>query len=75
MARPPERGGKILIVQGDWESGMSLLALDLKDAGHHVGKVFFCAPDVMYRLRGIQTHMFRKPIEEFDSLAARVGPD
>lgn len=58
---------RILIVQGDWEAGMSLLALDLRDAGHHVGKVLFCAPDVIYRLRGIQTHLFRAPIEEFDS--------
>lgn len=57
---------RILIVQGDWEAGMSLLALDLKDEGHHVGKVFFCAPDVIYRFRGIQTHMFRAPIEEFE---------
>ena len=62
----PRQGRRILIVQGDWEAGMSLLALDLKDAGHHVGKVFFCAPDVIYRFRGIQTHMFRAPIEDFD---------
>ncbi|MES2657309.1 MAG: hypothetical protein V4689_01765 [Verrucomicrobiota bacterium] len=58
---------KVLIVQGDWEAGMSRLALDLKDSGHEVGKVFFCAPDVVYKFRGIQTHMFRKPLTEFDS--------
>lgn len=57
---------KILIVQGDWESGMSLLALDLMDAGHEVGKVFFCAPDLVYKLRGIRTHLFRKPIDAFE---------
>lgn len=57
---------KILIVQGDWEGGMSLLAQDLKEAGHEVGKVFFCAPDVIYKLRSVQTHLFRKPLAEFD---------
>jgi len=72
----PRKGGgtpgglkkrRILIVQGDWEAGMSLLALDLKDAGHHVGKVVFCAPDMIYRFRGIRTHVFRAPIEDFDA--------
>ncbi len=59
-------GRRILIVQGDWEAGMSLLAQDLQDAGHEVGKVVFCAPDLLfYRLRGIETHTFRQPIEEF----------
>ena len=57
---------KILIVQGDWEAGMSRLALDLKDAGHEVGKVFFCAPDLIYKFRGIRTHLFRKPLADFD---------
>jgi capsular polysaccharide export protein len=57
---------KILIVQGDWEAGMSLLALDLKDVGHKVGKVVFCVPDLCYKLRGIQTHVFRKPIVDFE---------
>jgi capsular polysaccharide export protein len=66
--RPDPRGKKtrkILIVQGDWEAGMSLLALDLKDAGHEVAKVFFCAPDIIYKIRGIQTHLFRMPLAEF----------
>jgi capsule polysaccharide modification protein KpsS len=58
---------KILIVQGDWEEGMSLLSLDLKDEGHDVGKVFFCAADFMYKVRGIKTHLFRKPLAEFDA--------
>lgn len=57
---------KVLIIQGDWEAGLSRLALDLKDAGHEVEKVLFCAADVIYRLRGIRTHIFRKPIEEFN---------
>ena len=61
------KGRRILIVQGDWEAGMSLLALDLKDAGHQVGKVFFCAPDLIYQVRGVQTHLFRKPLAEFDA--------
>jgi capsule polysaccharide modification protein KpsS len=58
---------KILIVQGDWEAGMSLLAQDLRDAGHEVHKVVLCAPDFIYRLRGIQTHVFRKPLANFDA--------
>ncbi len=58
---------KVLIVQGDWEAGMSRLALDLKDAGHEVGKVFFCAPDLIYKFRGVRTHLFRKPLAEFDA--------
>lgn len=70
FASPDCSGGKrrkILIVQGDWEAGMSRLALDLKDVGHSVGKVFFCAPDVIYRFKGIPTHLYRKPIEHFDA--------
>ncbi|RYD23730.1 MAG: hypothetical protein EOP88_03095 [Verrucomicrobiaceae bacterium] len=63
----PAKRRKVLIVQGDWEAGMSLLALDLKDAGHEVGKVFFCAPDLIYKVKGITTHMFRKPLAEFDA--------
>ncbi|MEO7100942.1 MAG: hypothetical protein ABI162_16415 [Luteolibacter sp.] len=58
---------KILIVQGDWEAGMSLLALDLKDVGHAAGKVVFCAPDLIYRFRGITTHVYRKPIDDFEA--------
>ncbi len=73
------RKRRILIVQGDWEAGMSLLAQDLKDVGHHVGKVIFCAPDLIYKLRGIQTHVFREPIEDFDDwlreLVRREGYD
>lgn len=67
VEKPPATKRKVLIVQGDWEAGMSRLALDLKDAGHEVGKVFFCAPDVIYKLRGIRTHMFRQPLEDFES--------
>lgn len=63
---PPSKR-KVLIVQGDWEAGMSRLALDLKDAGHEVGKVFFCAPDLIYKFRGIRTHLFREPLEDFES--------
>ncbi len=58
---------KVLIVQGDWEAGMARLALDLKDAGHEVGKVFFCAPDLIYKFKGIQTHLFRKRLDSFDA--------
>ncbi|MES2982330.1 MAG: hypothetical protein V4727_08450 [Verrucomicrobiota bacterium] len=58
---------KILIVQGDWEAGMSLLAQDLRDAGHEVHKVVFCAPDFIYKLRGFRTHVFRKPLADFDA--------
>ncbi len=63
---PTVKKQKVLIVQGDWEAGMSRLALDLKDAGHEVGKVFFCAPDVAYKMRGVRTHLYRKPLEDFD---------
>jgi capsule polysaccharide modification protein KpsS len=76
-ARPDRR--KILIVQGDWEAGMARLALDLMDAGHEVGKVVFCAPDLVYRLKGIATHVFRERIEAFDAwlreLVAAEGYD
>ncbi|MES2922453.1 MAG: hypothetical protein V4819_12950 [Verrucomicrobiota bacterium] len=65
--KAPGKKRKVLIVQGDWEAGMSRLALDLKDTGHEVGKVFFCAPDLIYKFRGIRTHMFRKPLEDFES--------
>jgi capsular polysaccharide export protein len=59
-------GRKILIVQGDWEAGMSLLALDLMDEGHGIGKIFFCAADLIYKIRGIETHLYRKPLAEFE---------
>ena len=65
--KPPVSKRKVLIVQGDWEAGMSRLALDLKDAGHEVGKVFFCAPDLIYKFRGIRTHLFHEPLEDFES--------
>lgn len=58
---------KILVIQGDWEAGMALLAQDLRDAGHEIHKVVLCAPDFIYKLRGFQTHVFRKPIAEFDA--------
>lgn len=64
--KSPAKTRKILIVQGDWEGGMSLLGQDLKDAGHEVGKVFFCFPDVTYKIRGIRTHLFRQPLEDFE---------
>ncbi|MFK7851300.1 MAG: hypothetical protein AB8D78_10005 [Akkermansiaceae bacterium] len=57
---------KILIIQGDWEAGMSRLALDLEDEGHTVGKVVFCFPDLIYNVRGIQTHTFREKFENFE---------
>lgn len=65
--KPLLRTHKVLIVQGDWEAGMSRLAVDLKEAGHQVSKVFFCAPDVIYKVRGIRTHLFRKPLEDFEA--------
>lgn len=46
---------------------MCLLAQDLRDAGHDVHKVVLCAPDFIYKLRGFRTHVFRKPIAEFDA--------
>lgn len=72
-ASPTSR--KILIVQGDWEGGMSLLAQDLEDAGHEVGKVLFCAPDFVYRLKGIRTHTFRQPLEEFEAWLRQLVRD
>lgn len=84
---PPETNGgetartgrKILIVQGDWECGMALLAKDLEDAGHEVGKVLLCAPDLLYQFRGIRTHAFRQPIAGFEAwlreLVASEGYD
>lgn len=72
LEQPPQRSPisvrsrKILIVQGDWEAGMSLLALDLRDAGHEVHKIVLCAPDLIYRLRGLRVHVFRKPLADFD---------
>lgn len=74
MTQTPEEQGlgksakdkrKILIVQGDWECGMARLALDVQDHGHEVGKVVFCVPDYYYRIKGIQTHVYRQPIDQF----------
>ncbi|NJR41615.1 MAG: hypothetical protein HC767_02055 [Akkermansiaceae bacterium] len=66
-SQEPKPRRKILIVQGDWEGGMSLLALDLQDTGHEVGKILFCAPDVIYKIRKIRTHLFRKTLADFES--------
>ena len=55
----------ILIIQGDWENGMVRLALDLKDEGHKVSKVIFCLPDYLYRIKGLATHTYGKPLAEF----------
>ncbi len=65
-AKTQQAAKKILIVQGDWESGMSRLALDLQDSGHKVSKIVFCAPDLIYKARGIKTHVYRKPIANFE---------
>ena len=81
VASPPPTSGKrrILIVQGDWEAGLSLLGQDLMDVGHEIGKVVFCVPDLIYRIRGMRTHVFRKPLVEFESwlrdLIRREGYD
>ncbi len=56
---------KVLIVQGDWEGGMALLGSDLKNAGHDVGKVVFCVPDLFYKFRRVRVHVFRKPLGDF----------
>jgi capsule polysaccharide modification protein KpsS len=53
-------------VQGDWEAGMSFLAQDLTEAGPEVHKVVLCFPDFIYKIRGIQTHVFRKPLADFE---------
>ncbi|WP_411827578.1 hypothetical protein [Luteolibacter sp. AS25] len=58
---------KILIVQGDWEAGLGLLAQDLEDEGHQVGKVIFCASDYIYKFFGIRTHVYRDKIDNFQA--------
>ncbi len=63
----PVKSKKILIVQGDWEAGMSFLAQDLIAAGHEAHKVVLCFPDFIYKIRGIQTHVFRKSLADFDT--------
>jgi capsular polysaccharide export protein len=68
-------GKRILIVQGDWEAGMSLLAKDLRDAGHEVGKVLLCAPDLIYKLRGIPTHTYRAPLAGFEMWLRKLIAD
>lgn len=51
---------------------MSLLAQDLQDEGHVVGKVFFCAADLVYKIRGIKTHLYREPLADFDGWLREV---
>lgn len=55
-----------LILQGDWEGGLSNFALDLMDAGKKVSKVILHASDWIYKRRGIPTMSFDAPIELFE---------
>lgn len=56
----------VLILQGDWEGGISNVALDLMASGVEVAKVVLNAADWIYKRRGVQTVEYDRPFEEFE---------
>ncbi|MFC5050236.1 hypothetical protein ACFPK9_06400 [Rubritalea spongiae] len=56
-----------LILQGDWEGGLTNFALDLIDKGTQVTKVVLHAGDWIYKWKGVATVDFDAPLDEFEN--------
>lgn len=56
-----------LILQGDWEGGLTYFAQDLIAAGTNVTKVLLHAGDLVYKWKGIPTVKYDAPLEQFES--------
>jgi capsule polysaccharide modification protein KpsS len=55
-----------LILQGDWEGGLTNFALDLIDRGSNVTKVLLHAGDWIYKWKGVPTVNYDAPLEDFE---------
>ena len=62
----PKQFSNALILQGDWEGGLSNVALDLMSAGKRVTKAVFHAGDWIYKWKRIPTIDFDAPIDSFE---------
>ena len=60
-----------LILQADWEGGMSHVAMDMMGNDVQVTKVILNAADWIYRKRGVPTVSFDRPFEEFEEWLRR----
>ena len=60
-----------LILQADWEGGMSHVAMDMMENDVQVTKVILNAADWIYRKRGVPTVSFDRPFEEFEEWLRR----
>jgi len=63
----PQKPVNALILQGDWEGGLSNVAIDLIENDVNVVKVVLNAADWIYKKRGISTVNFDRPFEEFET--------
>ncbi len=57
---------KAIILQGDWEGGISHVALDMIANGIEVTKVILNAADWIYSYRKVPTVSFDKPFDKFE---------
>jgi len=64
---PAEKPTKALILQGDWEGGISHVAIDMIANGIEVTKVVLNAADWIYSYRKIPTVSFDQPLAEFEA--------
>lgn len=62
----PTSFSSALILQGDWEGGLSNVALDLMATGKSVTKVVFHAGDWIYKWQKVPTIDFDSPLEAFE---------
>jgi capsular polysaccharide export protein len=68
--RPPNH---VLILQGDWEGGLTKVAKDLQANGTKVSKVLFEPCDLRYKLCGIISEKFDAPLSGFsDWLSQKI---
>ena len=55
-----------LILQGDWEGGISNVALDMINSGISVTKVILNAAEWIYVRRGVPTVSYDEPLDSFE---------
>jgi capsular polysaccharide export protein len=63
--KQPRQFSHALILQADWEGGMTNVALDLMWTGKSVAKVMLHAGDWIYKWKGVDVVSFDAPIETF----------
>lgn len=66
---------KAIILQGDWEGGISHVALDMIANGIDVTKVILNAADWIYSYRKIPTVAYNKPLDQFETWLRKYVTD